>query len=291
MERLREPRIVRQRGAPDTLLRVGLRSRWRDDLYHRALTWDWRRFLLLAAAVYLAANFVFALLYLLQPGAIANARPGSFLDAFFFSVETFGTIGYGVLAPATNYANAIMTLETLCGIMLVALTTGVMFARVSRPTARVMFSRVAVVAPYNGVPTLMVRIANERKSQILQADVALTLLRNETTSEGAFMRRFYDLRVTRARTPVFALSFLVMHPMDEDSPLFGATPEMLDTWEAQILITVTGIDETIAQTVHARQAYMAHEILMGHRFVDIFGSTEDGRMAIDYGRFHETDKL
>jgi inward rectifier potassium channel len=289
MERVRAPRMVQQGRSPGSLLRVGLRSSWREDLYHRALTLNWRRFLLLAAAIYVCANIVFALFYLLQPGAIANARPGSFLDAFFFSVETFGTIGYGVLAPATTYANALMTVETLFGIMLVALTTGVMFARVSRPTARVMFSKFAVVAPYNGVPTLMIRMANERTSQILQAEVAVTLVRNEVTQEGAFMRRFYDLKLARARTPIFAMSFLVMHSMNEDSPLFDATHETLDAWEAQILVTVTGLEETSAQTVHARCAYLADEILFGHRFVNIFGSTDDGRMAIDYGLFHAVE--
>jgi inward rectifier potassium channel len=289
LERVRAPRMVQQGRSSGSPLRVGLRSSWREDLYHRALTLNWRRFLLLAAAIYVCANIMFASFYLLQPGAISNARAGSFLDAFFFSVETFGTIGYGVLAPATTYANALMTVETLVGIMLVALTTGVMFARVSRPTARVMFSKLAVVAPYNGVPTLMIRMANERTSQILQAEVALTLVRNEITQEGAFMRRFYDLKLARARTPIFALSFLVMHPMNENSPLFGATHEMLDAWEAQILVTVTGLEEISTQTVHARCAYLANEILFDHRFVNIFGSTEDGRMAIDYGRFHEIE--
>ncbi len=291
MERVRAPRMVQAGHANPTLLRVGLRSSWRQDLYHRALTLNWRRFLLLAAVIYLTANVVFAVLYLLQPGAIANARPGSFLDAFFFSVETFGTIGYGVLSPATTYANALMTVETLFGIMLVALTTGVMFARVSRPTARVMFSKSAVVAPYNGLPTLMVRMANERKSQILQAEVGLTLVRNEVTAEGDFMRRFYDLRLARERTPIFAMSFLAMHPLDEESPLFGATHETLDACEAQILVTVTGLEETSTQTVHARHAYLVDEILFGQRFANIFGSTEDGRMAIDYGQFHATEKV
>jgi inward rectifier potassium channel len=291
MERVRAPRMVQAGHANPTLLRVGLRSSWRQDLYHRALTLNWRRFLVLAAVIYLTANVVFAVLYLLQPGAIANARPGSFLDAFFFSVETFGTIGYGVLSPATTYANALMTVETLFGIMLVALTTGVMFARVSRPTARVMFSKSAVVAPYNGVPTLMVRMANERKSQILQAEVGLTLVRNEVNAEGEFMRRFYDLKLARTRTPIFAMSFLAMHPLDEESPLFGATHETLDACEAQILVTVTGLEETSTQVVHARHAYLVDEILFGQRFANIFGSTEDGRMAIDYGQFHATEKV
>jgi inward rectifier potassium channel len=280
-----------QRGAEQGLLRVGLRPNLTKDLYHRALRLPWSSFLLLMTGVYLAANLAFAFLYWLQPGAIANARPGSFRDAFFFSVETFGTIGYGTLAPATDYANMVMTIETLCGIVLVALTTGVMFARVSRPTARVLFSKVAVVAPYNGVPTLMVRMGNERLSQILQAEVAMTLVRNEQTREGDYMRRFYDLALARDQTPIFAMSFLAMHTMDEMSPLFGATRQTLQGMEAEILVTVTGLDETMAQTVHARVSYLPQEILFNHRYANMFGVTADGRRAIDYGQFHRTEPL
>ncbi len=241
--------------------------------------------------VYLAANLTFAFLYWLQPGAIANARPGFFRDAFFFSVETFGTIGYGVLAPVTDYANIVMTIETLFGIVMVALTTGVMFARVSRPTARVLFSKVAVVSPYNGAQTLMVRMGNERLSQILQAEVGMTLVCNERTGEGIFMRRFYDLDLARDRTPIFAMSYLAMHKLDATSPLFGATRQTLEDMEAEILVTVTGLDETMSQTVHARISYLPEEILFDHRYADMFGVTDDGRRAIDYGQFHRTEKL
>ena len=280
-----------QRGAEQGLLRVGLRPNLTKDLYHRTLRLPWSGFLLIITGVYLAANLAFAFLYWLQPGAIANARPGFFRDAFFFSVETFGTIGYGTLAPATDYANTVMTAETLCGIALVALTTGVMFARVSRPTARVLFSKVAVVAPYNDATTLMVRMGNERLSQILQAEVAMILVRNEYTREGAFMRRFYDLALARDHTPIFAMSFLAMHTMDETSPLFGATHQTLEEMEAEILLTVTGLDETMSQTVHARVSYLPHEILFNHRYANMFGVTDDGRRAIDYGQFHRTEPL
>jgi len=274
-----------------SIVRVGLPRDWRGDLYHRALTLSWPSFMGLIAAVYLLANLAFAFLYWLQPGAVANAAPGSYLDMFFFSVETFGTIGYGVLAPQTLYANCVMTVETLCGIMLVALTTGVMFARVSRPTARVLFSRVAVVAPRNGVPTLMVRMGNQRLSQILQAEVTVTLIRNERSDEGEYMRRFYDLALERNRTPIFAMSLQAMHRIERGSPLFGATRETLEAMHAEILVTVTGLEETMAQTVHARASYLPAEILFEHRYTDIFGVTEDGRWAVDYRRFHDAEKL
>jgi inward rectifier potassium channel len=282
---------VWQRGAQTGLLRVGLPSRPWQDLYHRTLTLSWPRFLLLALAIYLTANLVFAVLYFLQPGSIEHARPGYFRDAFFFSVETFGTIGYGVLAPATDYANVVMTIETLFGIMLVALTTGMMFARVSRPTARVMFSDVAVVSAFDGQPTLMVRMANRRLSQIVQAEVEISLVCNERTQEGIFMRRFYNLKTVHDRTPVFAMSFLVMHQLDASSPLFGATTQSLRDVEAEILVTVTGLDETLGQNVHARMSYLPDEIMFGYRFADMFGYTPDGRRAIDYRHFHATRKI
>lgn len=274
-----------------TLIRVGLPTDWRGDLYHRALTLSWPQFMGLIAFVYLMANLFFAFLYWLQPASITNAAPGSYLDAFFFSVETIGTIGYGVLSPATVYANSIMTVEVLCGIVLVALTTGVTFARVSRPTARVLFSHVAVVAPHNGVRTLMVRMGNQRVSQILQAEVTMTLVKTERTLEGSYMRRFYDLALERSRTPVFAMSFQAMHRIDESSLLFGATHETLVAMEAEILVTVTGLEETMAQTVHARASFIPDEILFDHRYVDIFGVMDDGRRAVDYRRFHDVEKI
>ena len=205
-------------------------------------------------------------------------------------MQTFATIGYGVMSPATIYANVLVTLEALVGIMLVALTTGVMFSRASRPTARVLFSKVVVIAPQDGIPTLMVRMGNERRSQILQAEVGMTIVRNERTLEGHYMRRFYDLRLARGRTPIFAMSFLAMHPITETSPLHGYTQEDLERQEVELLVTVTGLDETSSQTVHARASYLPSEVKFGYRYADVFGVTVDGRRAIDYGRFHDTER-
>ncbi len=283
-------RIV-QRDATEGLLRVGLQEHWYRDLYHRLLTLSWWQFMLLSAVVYVAANAIFAGLFLLQPGSIVNAAPGSFLDAFFFSVETFATVGYGVMAPATVYGNAVMTVETLVGLMTVALTTGVLFARVSRPTARVLFAKVAVVNVYNGQPALMLRMGNARRSQIIQAEVTLTVLRSEITAEGQFMRRFYDLPLARTRTPVFAMTYTAIHFIDEASPFYGIDANDLITYEIELLVTVNGLDETMGQPVHARASYLPEEIVFGHRYADMFGVTEDGRRAIDYNRFHITEKL
>jgi len=279
------------RDTADQVIALGLRRPWFGDLYHRILTVGWLTFLAVSLAFYLLINTLFALLYLLQPGSINNAPAGGFIDAFFFSVETIATIGYGVMSPATIYANLVMTVESATGLLLVALTTGLVFARFSRPTARVLFSRVAVVGPHNGKRTLTVRIANQRQNQMLAAQVSMTLVRDERTSEGELRRRFYDLKLLRDSSPVFALSFSVMHEIEEDSPLRGGGPEVLAEFNAELLVTASGIDETLVQRVNARTSYLPSEILWDHRFVDIMGWTEDGRRAIDYSRFHDTVSL
>lgn len=251
------------------------------------LTMDWLSFIGVTVASYVAINAVFALLYLAEGDAIKNARPGSFLDAFFFSVQTMATIGYGAMYPQTDYANLLVALEALVGLLGVAMATGLMFARFSSPTARVLFSRVAVIAPHNGLPTLMLRVANERRNQILEAQIGISLLRNEITTEGHFMRRFYDLKLVRHQTRIFALSWMVMHVIDENSPLYGETPESLAEMETDMIVTLTGIDETVSQTVHARHYYITEEILWNMRFVDIFSTKLDGRRVLDLTRFHE----
>jgi inward rectifier potassium channel len=279
------------RNTADQVHAIGLQQPWFSDLYHRILTIGWASFLGLGSAVYIVTNVLFALLYLLQPGAIANARPGSFADAFFFSVETIATVGYGVMAPATLYANLLMTIETVVGLMFAALVTGLVFARFSRPTARVLFSRVAVIGPYNGTPALMIRVANQRRNQMLAAEVTMTLVRDEHTDEGDLRRQLHDLRMLRGHSPVFALTFTVTHVIDDKSPLYGATAASLADQNVEIVVTASGIDETLVQRVHARTSYLPHEILWDRRFADIIGWTEDGRRAIDYRLFHDTLEL
>ena len=193
--------------------------------------------------------------------------------------------------PQTVYANFLVSVEVLFGLTLLALATGLLFARFSLPRARVAFSAVAVIMPREGVPTLMMRLANERANRILEARVTATLVRDEETRDSGLMRRFYDLHLVRGRTPIFAMSFTVMHPIDDKSPLSGATPESLLAEDAEIVLTVTGIDETMSQTIHARTSYLPHEIRWGHRFADVIGWTADGRRAIDYRRFHDTEPI
>jgi inward rectifier potassium channel len=268
----------------------GMRRRRWTDLYHQLLTLGWGGFLLVWIVVYLSVNLVFATLFWLDRGGLSGARPGSFEDAFFFSVQTLGTIGYGVIAPKSHFANALVAVESFFSFGISALSTGLIFARVSRPTARVMFSRHAVVTPVNGVPTLMFRAANERRNQVLEAEVTVTLARNMTTIEGVTYKAFQALELKRARSPFFALSWSVMHVVDETSPLFGQTLESLIADQAEIVVILAGVDETLAQRIHARHSYLPHEIVWDRRLADIITIGDDGRPVVEYGRFHDLDE-
>jgi len=280
--------IWRPTRSAEGVRRVGARLITRRDVYHLLLTMPWRWFFGVQAVAYLIFNAVFALIYLAVPGSVANARAGSFTDAFFFSVQTMATIGYGVMAPATLYGNVMVTIEALLGFASFAVAAGLIFGRFSQPTARVLFSRVAVVTPFNGVPTLMFRCANERRNQIFEARVHVDFARQEMSAEGMELRRSYELGLARDRNPQFSLSWTVMHAIDPASPLYGIDPDLLAGQEASIVVTLTGIDETLSQTVFARTAYRADEILWGRKFVDILSETEEGETLVDYRRFHET---
>jgi inward rectifier potassium channel len=280
------PPMVNAKGKLDIIVRGLRRRRW-TDLYHQFLTLSWGNFLLVWFGIYLTANLVFATLYWLDRGGLSGARPGSFEDAFFFSVQTLGTIGYGVIAPKSHFANALVAVESFLSFGISALSTGLIFARVSRPTARVLFSRHAVVTPVNGVTTLMFRAANERLNQVLEAEVTVTLARSLTTREGVYFRAFEALKLNRARSPFFALSWSVMHAVDETSPLFGQTLETLIADKAEIVVVLSGVDETLAQRIHARHSYLPHEIVWDRRFADILVMNPDGQAVVEFDRFHD----
>lgn len=280
------PRFV-NRNRELQIIRKGSSQAYWGDLYHFLVTLSWLGFFGLIALLYIITNAIFAVAYLLGGDCIANAQPGSFTDAFFFSVQTMATIGYGAMSPRTPYANLIVTIEALVGLIGVAMVTGLAFARFSLPTARVLFSNIAVIAPYNGVSTLMFRAANQRHNQIMEAQIRLTLARNEVTAEGQLMRRLYDLKLVRSRTPIFALTWTVMHPIDESSHFYGMTAADLAQDEFELIVTLIGIDTTVAQTIHARHSYLAQEIFWDSNFVDILSVTSDGKRVIDYSRFHD----
>jgi inward rectifier potassium channel len=263
---------------------------WRD-LYHRLLTISWWKFHGVVFGLYFGTNFLFAIAYWLGGDCIANAEPGSLLDKFFFSVQTMATIGYGAMYPKTLYANLLVALEAPVGLLGVAMATGLMYGRFSRPTARVMFSKVALIAPYDGKPMLMFRAANKRGNQILEARLWVTLLRTEKTIEGYTMRRIHDLELVRSHSPFFMLTWTALHEINEQSPFYGETPESLAESDSDILITLTGIDDTVAQQIHARHSYAVSDLLWNHRYVDVSHALPNGDRVIDYTHFHSVVSL
>jgi inward rectifier potassium channel len=266
---------------------LGGRSGGLSDLYHGVLRMPLWGLLLLLASVYVGLNLIFASLYLLDPHGVANLKHGDFIDAFFFSIQTFSTVGYGVMTPLSLYANMVVVAQCFLSLLLTAVTTGVVFAHVSKPTARVMFSNVATVTPFEGVPHLMFRAANERSNRILETEVMLSLARQINTVEGQSWRRLQDLMVTRSRSPLFALSWTIMHRLDESSPLFGATSESLLDERAEIVVVISGVDDIFAQRIHARHVYSAADIIWDKEFVDVLSEAPDGRRVLDYRKFHD----
>lgn len=263
---------------------------WRDP-YHLLLTIPWVGFAGIVSMAYLLLNALFALAYLAGGDGLEGAKPGSFCDAFFFSVQTLASIGYGAIHPKTFYANSIVTIESIAGLLLIAVLTGLAFARFSRPIAKVLFSQFILITTHNRQPTLMFRVANERHNFILEATAQMYLIIDELTDEGAFMRRIHELKLMRHRTPSLILTWTIMHSIDSDSPLYGLTASALEQRHANISVLVGGVDETVAYTITARHVYATEEILFKHRFEDIIYTSENGDRYYNYSRFHQVQPI
>ncbi|MEO5905040.1 MAG: ion channel [Gemmatimonadaceae bacterium] len=278
------------------VVRFGLRPFASLSIYHWSLSASWPRFLGMLAVAYLGINTLFAFGYILcgvnaLQGEPVSSSSAVFMRAFFFSVQTFATIGYGHVIAVGLASNVLVTLEAFLNIVGVALSTGVVFARFSRPTAKIIYSRNAVVAPYKGISALEFRIANSRTSQIIELEAKVILSRIEASSEG-LVRKFRDLDLERTRVTFFPLSWTLVHPIDERSPLAGMQYEDLLESNTEILILLTGTDETSSQTVHSRSSYKAEEIVWNASFAPIFKrSHEDGILGMDVGRIHDISKL
>ena len=263
------------------------------SLYHALLTVSWPAFFGLVVATYFVTNLIFCAGYLLcGPGALRGAATHTLADriseAFFFSVQTLATIGYGRVRPNGLPANMLITFEALVGLLGFAVATGLLFARISRPNARVVFSHRAVIAPYQGQTALMFRIANERSNELLEVEATVTLARLETLG-GTTLRRFYPLRLERSRVVFLPLHWVIVHPIDESSPLHAETRETFEACDPEILVLVTATDETFSQTVHARSSYKQHEVAWGARFRDMFQPSADGRVSVDMRRIHDIE--
>jgi inward rectifier potassium channel len=261
-------------------------DRYFDDFYHQLMISSWPFLLLEVVGAITVVNCLFALGYLVS-GGIEHARRGSFADAFFFSVQTMATIGYGKMVPANILANLLASAEALTGLLAFALVTGLVFSKFSRPTARVRFTRNAVIALRDGLPSLMFRMANVRANQIVEAHIHVVLARQERTLEGEEVRRFYDLDLTRYRNTIFNYSWTAIHPIDINSPLYGATAQSLKASDAEITVSLTGIDETFSQTVYARYYYDAEDIIWGARLADITSRTPEGEFYLNFTRYDQ----
>jgi inward rectifier potassium channel len=273
-------------------IKLGVHAFSLKDPYYTVLTVRWPVFFSLAVTFYLSLNLLFASAYYLVPGCINNARPGVFTDCFFFSIETLATVGYGVMSPATLYGHIVASTEIITGMMSMAVITGLVFVRFSRPRARMLFSKVAVVAPFDGRTALMFRVASQRNGAVADASARFTMLRAvKDGGDGHIQRRFIDLKLERSTSPMLGLSWTLVHYIDEDSPLHGATPEMLEKEGSSLLVSISGYDESISANVTARHTYRPGALLYGHRFVNIIEYLPTGEIELDMRHFHDVVEL
>ncbi|MFY9226051.1 MAG: ion channel [Blastocatellia bacterium] len=276
--------------------REGLRFWSSLSLYHSLLTTSWTKFLSLVVISYFSINIIFALTYLLcgktgLNGLVGDTVVKQFAEAFFFSVQTFSTIGYGHVNPASFAANIIVVIEALVGLLWVAMATGLLFARFSRPSAKIIFSKFAIIAPYRNITAFEFRITNGLKNQLIELEAKVLLAQKEQVN-GKKIRRFYELNLERHKVVFFPLSWTIVHPIDETSPLYQYNAKKLLEVDAEFLILLTGIDETFSQTVHSRSSYKASEVLWNVKFADIFNrNNDDNQLTIDVSNLHKVEKL
>jgi inward rectifier potassium channel len=285
-DRTSTPRVVRIGGRE--IVAEGLQLSFWADISHRCMTASWPSFIAGAAFVFTVFNAFFAVLYWIGNDPISNVPHRAYVDYLYFSIETLSTAGYGDMHPQTHYGHFIAAIELFTGIFSMSVMTGLIFARFSRPRARLLFANNPVISTYEGVPTLMLRLVNERHNVISNAAAQLWMYKDVVTAEGHEVRRFFELPLTRDENPVLALSWTLYHVIDEQSPLYGLTPQDFDEFDVSLVVVVSGYDVVAAQTVYAGKSYQHGEVRFGHRYVDVLDTTEDGRIKIDYGRFHDT---
>jgi inward rectifier potassium channel len=285
-ERASKARVIRF--GEREIITEGLYLSFWADISHRCMTASWPAFIGGAVLVFIAFNAVFAAFYWIGNQPISNVPGGAYIDYIYFSIETLSTAGYGDMHPQTHYGHFVAAVELFTGIFSMSLMTGLIFARFSRPNARLLFAESPVITNHDGKPTLMLRLANERHNIISNATAKLWLFKNIVSMEGETLRRFYELPLTQSQNPGLALSWTLYHVLDENSPLYQTSADDLEAYKASLALVVAGYDVVAAQTVHARKSYDHGDIRFGHRFVDILDTSDDGRLRVDYGRFHDT---
>src|ERR1700732_717457 len=280
----RRPRHIRVRAGQFEFVKLNAKKFDLRDTYHLILTLSWPGFAGVVFGIYFLINLVFAALFLLDSHAIAEMSPGSFSDAFFFSVETLATVGYGHMYPVTFYGHLIAMLEFMVGMFGLAVITGLIFVRFSRPTARMHFSKLAVIAPFDGVPNLMIRNANLRHQAMVEPRFRMILLRDSITAEGDDVRRFHPLKLEFDHLISFPAVLTVRHRIDKQSPLFGMTPEDFQRLDFHIIASIVGVDTVIVAPVESFGDYNFDQIEWNRRFVEIYDQNEEGEWTGDYGR-------
>jgi inward rectifier potassium channel len=280
---------MRGRQAPFELRKRGVARFDLRDRYHLLAAASWPAFALTAFVVVVALNVIFALLYALRPGAVQNLATGDVVHAFFFSLETLSTVGYGEMAPASLYGHVVSSIEILIGMTFMAIFTGILFVRFSRPKAKILFPDNIVVTAHNRKPTLMVRIANGRLTMLTHASAKLTVMVTETTHEGQSFRRVYDLALVRENLPIFPLTWTLMHVVDETSPLYGLGPEDLEARQARVFLTIEARDAAIGAQVHDVFGFEPQQIRFGMRYSDALLAGEAGSIVADIAKLSSVE--
>ena len=287
MKKRNTPIIVKW-GNTEFLKLNASRYDWRDT-YHQLLTLTWPRFAGVILVLYVVVNLFFAGLYLIGEGSIAEMPSGSFLEAFFFSIETLATVGYGHMYPATLYGHFAATVEIMVGMFGMAVVTGLIFIRFARPTARIEFSKTAVVSIFDGVPTLAIRVANLRHHPMIEAEFKMTVAYGKITAEGEEVRLFFPLNLIFNQLVNFPVAITIRHPINEKSPLYGLKPQDFERTMARLFISVVCVDPVIASPVYVQHQYTPDEIEWNRQFAEMYFDREGGGYSVDYSKISNTE--
>lgn len=282
-------RRLQVQGSPFEVRKTGVARFDLSDPYHLAVSLSWPGFIAMAMGLMAVINLAFAALYLLEPGSVTNLAAGDVLGAMFFSIETLATVGYGEMAPATDYGHTVAAAEIVTGMAFTAILTGILFVRFSRPKARILFAENAVVARHNGRQTLMIRIANGRMTQLTNASAKLGVLLVETSLEGQMFRRIHDLKLERPTLQMFPLTWTLMHVIDDTSPLADLGPDRVKAQDARLFLSVSARDRSIGAEVQDLYAYDRDHVVFGHRYADALTVDAAGRTLADVSRVGEIE--